>query len=464
LDKKQNEGAIAETNLSDSLNIVQVNSTDTGGGAARVAVSLHDAYRKIGHHSWLVVGHKLGSDKDTLPIRHDLAATWWQSPFWRAENEVAYSRFRSLRWLRYALLMASEPQRFSDWYQGREDFYFPGTSRLLDLPGAAIDILHLHNLHGRYFDLRRLPELSAAVPTLLSLHDAWLMSGHCAHSLNCERWREGCGHCPDLTLYPAILRDATAENWRRKREIYARSRYHIVAPCQWIADKAAASPLQAGMLDMRVIHHGVDLSCFKPGDRAEARHALGLSQKSQIVLMVANHIRRSPWKGFLAAHAAFEQLSAQNRQKPLLVLVVGDSPAEEHLGDVTIRYLPYVTDRSDLARYYQAADLFLNASTAETFNLTIIEALACGLPVVATAVGGTPEEINSWPGAGEKDANGILVPAGDSSAMALAIAQLLDDEPLRHTLGQNGARRAASEFDFNLQAAKYLDYYREIIT
>jgi glycosyltransferase involved in cell wall biosynthesis len=122
-----------------------------------------------------------------------------------------------------------------------------------------------------------------------------------------------------------------------------------------------------------------------------------------------------------------------------------------------------VKDRTTLANYYQAADLFLNASSAETFNLTIIEALACGLAVVATAVGGTPEQITSWPENNVDRANGMLVPAGDSTAIADAIARLLDDEPLRHALGEKGARRAMKEFDFNRQAAKYLEYYREII-
>jgi glycosyltransferase involved in cell wall biosynthesis len=179
--------------------------------------------------------------------------------------------------------------------------------------------------------------------------------------------------------------------------------------------------------------------------------------------MVANDIRRSQWKGFPVAYAAFEQLSAQKRRKPLLVLAIGDSLAEERRGDVTIRYLPYVNDRTTLANYYKAADLFLNASWAETFNLTILEASACGLAVVATAVGGTPEQIASWPENNVDRANGMLVPPGDPTAMADAIARLLDDELLRRALGENGARRAANEFDFNLQAAKYLEYYREII-
>jgi glycosyltransferase involved in cell wall biosynthesis len=445
------------------LNILQVNSTDIGGGAAGSARALHNAYREIGHHSWLVVGHKLGSDNDTLPIGHDLASSWWQRPLWQAENKVTRRRSRSLRALRYALLMASEPRRISDWYHGREDFYFPGTAHLLALPGHAIDILHLHNLHGRYFDLRRLPELSVEVPTVLSLHDTWLLSGHCAYSLGCERWREGCGHCPDLSLYPAIFRDATAENWQRKRDIYARSRYYVVAPSNWIARKVAASPLQAGLVDMRVIQYGIDLACFKPGDRTEARRALGLSEDQPIVLMVANDIRHNPWKGFSDAHAALEQLSARKRQKPLLVLVIGDSPAEEYLGDVTIRYLPYERDRAVLARYYQAADLFLNASIAELWGMVITEALACGIPVVATDVGGVSEQVISWPENSLDSANGVLVPGGDSTAMADAITRLLDDEPMRQVLGENGTRRTANAFDLNHQAAKYLAYYREII-
>jgi hypothetical protein len=56
---------------------------------------------------------------------------------------------------------------------------------------------------------------------MLTLHDAWLLSGHCAHSFDCQRWKTGCGECPDLDVYPASPRDATACNWRRKREILA---------------------------------------------------------------------------------------------------------------------------------------------------------------------------------------------------------------------------------------------------
>lgn len=447
----------------DSLNILQVNSVDVGGGSARVAAALHHAYRKRGHNAWLTVGHKLGGDSHTLPIGHDLAASRWRRPFWRAESIVAQRRFRAFRWLRYALLMAADPRRVADWYQGYEDFRYPGTARLLDSTGPAIDMLHFHNLHGRYFDLRQLPRLTAMAPSILSLHDAWLLSGHCAHSLDCERWRQGCGHCPDLSLYPAVLRDATAENWQRKQEIYERSRYHVISPCQWLADRVIDSPLAAGLLGIRVIPHGVDLSRFQPGNLSLARRQLALPQNEQIILMVANGMRRNPWKGFQVAHQAFSTLSGQGRQKPLLVLVIGDSAAEEKLGNVTIRYVPFLRDQASLARYYQAADLFLSASIAEVSPLSIMEALASGTPVVATAVGGVPEQITSWPLAAADSANGILVPSGDSAAMADAMTRLLDDELLRQALGRNALQRARAEFDFDVQVERYLAYYREII-
>ena len=51
------------------------------------------------------------------------------------------------------------------------------------------------------------------MPVALTLHDEWLLTGHCAYTLGCERWRIGCGRCPDLTIYPAIRRDSTAENF-----------------------------------------------------------------------------------------------------------------------------------------------------------------------------------------------------------------------------------------------------------
>ena len=104
-------------------------------------------------------------------------------------------------------------------------------------------VIHCHNLHSGYFDLRALPWLSRVAPVVLTLHDAWLLSGHCAHSFGCDRWKNGCGACPDLSIPPAIAKDGTAANWKRKRRIFERSQLYVVTPSQWMMDRAQQSIL-----------------------------------------------------------------------------------------------------------------------------------------------------------------------------------------------------------------------------
>ena len=87
---------------------------------------------------------------------------------------------------------------------------------------------------GGYFDFAALPSLSRMSPLVLTLHDAWLLADTARILLGCERWKTGCGDCPDLTIYPAATRDATDFNWQRKQRIFARSRLYIATPSRWL--------------------------------------------------------------------------------------------------------------------------------------------------------------------------------------------------------------------------------------
>jgi glycosyltransferase involved in cell wall biosynthesis len=200
------------------MRILQVSTADSRGGAEKVAWNLFKAYQARGLDSWLAVGEKHGQDPDVFVVPNEQARSGWSRFFLKwsqrsGEKEAGGLLTAGIRRVAGAL---AEPGRRLDYYRGIEDFRYPGTARLLDLPGKWPDILHAHNLHGYYFDLRLLPWLTRQVPVLLTLHDAWMLSGHCAHSFDCERWMAGCGSCPDLSIYPEIRRDATAFNWRRK--------------------------------------------------------------------------------------------------------------------------------------------------------------------------------------------------------------------------------------------------------
>jgi hypothetical protein len=198
------------------LRILLVSTSDIGGGAERSAWSLFKAYAAQGHTSWLAVGTKKSDDPDVVEVPNGSSTSRWTKMWdeigtWLGQK-VAGSR-GSYRLSSLARLL-SNPHRWIDIRRGYENFHFPGTWRLLDMVRSP-QIVHCFNLHGDYFDLRALTSISRKVPVVLDLRDAWLLSGHCAHSFDCHRWRIGCGNCPDLTLYPAVSRDGTVFNWQR---------------------------------------------------------------------------------------------------------------------------------------------------------------------------------------------------------------------------------------------------------
>jgi len=340
---------------------------------------------------------------------------------------------------------------------GHEDFDFPGSRRLLRDAPFTPDLVHLHNLHGNYFDLRILPWLSHMVPTVVTLHDAWLVSGHCSHGFDCERWRSGCGHCPDLSIYPAIRRDATAYNWRRKQSIYAESNLHVVAPAQWLMTKAMASMLAPAIVSSRVIPHGIDLSVFTAASRSQARLELGLPGDVTILMFSAAGIRDNIWKDYQTMRQAFEILGGRCGSKKLLFIAVGDEGPSEYFGQHELCFVPHSCDRQHLARYYQAADLYVHGAKAEAWGLSITEAMACGLPVVASDVGGIPDQI-------AESQSGFLVPVGNATLMADRIERLLADDGLRQCMGEWACQRARAEFGLSTMLGHYLEFYQSVLS
>ena len=212
------------------VNVLQVSTYDRGGGAEAIATRLLQACKERGFGATMAVGTRLTRDEAVRSIPREMPNHAWYR-FWAAAGarcERFAGKVKGARWLRLQFLRIAQPARWLARLRGLEDFHHPGTWRVLELFDERPDVVHCHNLHGfydwnlmraGYFDLRALPWLCRQVPVVLTLHDAWLLSGHWRTSFDCPRWRTGCGECPDLSIYPAIARDATARNWNRKRAI-----------------------------------------------------------------------------------------------------------------------------------------------------------------------------------------------------------------------------------------------------
>lgn len=413
-----------------SIRILQVSAADIGGGAERVASDLHRSYLARGLEARLVVGQRSSDTPNVYEIATPTAPT-----LGRARRRLA----RAL----------ADPHYLPDKLRGLEDFSFPASRRLLEIPPAHPDVLHLHNLHGAYFDLRALPTLTHAVPTVVTLHDTWLLAGHCAYAMGCERWRTGCGRCPDLGRPLALTRDSTAANWRRKRDLYRRSRLVVAGPSRWVLDAAASSMLAEATIEQVLVPNGVDTDIFAPGNRERARAEVGLPKDAFIMAFSSAGGAVSPFKDMATILRALPAIAEGFAGSDLRILAIGAADAS---GDERVITVPFSADPRSVARMLNAADVYVHMAHGENFPLAILEAQACGLPVVASAVGGIPETF--VPGV-----TGLLVPEGDHSALARAVLALAHDRARLQAMGVAGALHIRESHTLDRMAEAYLALY-----
>ena len=204
----------------------------------------------------------------------------------------------------------------------------------------------------------------------------------------------------------------------------------------------------------KVIFNGVDVDVFAPRPPlAGLRERLGFDQ-SDIVFAFAG--RLVGWKGLAIAVRALAEPPLIDQ--PVKLLLIGDGGARTDLQKLAeqlglrerIVFHPPVPHR-ELPGLYALADAGIFPSIGdEAFGITIAEAMACGLPVLASHIGGIPEVV------GNEGANGILVPAGDHVAWAAAMAELAADGEQRTRLGRAAAERIRRTFTWRQSAQRLL--------
>lgn len=441
----------------EDVTVVQVSSMDQGGGAERIASDLARSLSRRGFDSHLAVGRRFGEADDSLLIDNVGARSRWARALLSIAPEPKGPNTPLTRWRRaerVTLKALAEPARTLARLRGREDFDHPATLSLLDIAGRPADILHLHNLHGSYFDLGALPALTAAVPTVATAHDMWLATGHCAYAMECGRWRSGCGSCPHLDTVPAIPRDATEANLARKRWIYEHSSIHLVGPSRWVLDTLEDSALAPAIASSTLIPNGVDLTVFHPGDRAAAREALGIPRNARVLMFTVASVA-NPYKDFQSIRDALPRI-AERVGDDVLLLSLGRFPDGEDVGGL-VRSIPYLGSAAEVALHLQASDVVTHMAHAENHPLAILEAQACGVPVVASRVGGIPETM-------VEGVTGELVPESDTAALADRVSALLLDDERRERFARAAADHARDHFGLDRMVEDYIALYERILS
>lgn len=363
------------------MKVLQIGTLDNKGGAAKVAYRLKQSLNDRGVETKMLVGDKLTDDADVFRIRN-------------------------------------HGHRFVDRKLHLGGLVLPTRRRLRESPAfQSADVVHLHNLHGGYFNVLALPGLCREKPTLWTIHDPWAIQ---------ER-----GLTPE---YCYTFRNERLPTRLVKASAIRRSRLDLVAVSNWMKSKLAAV---FDDIDIAVIPNGIDLDVFRPYEKAEARRELGLIPTAKVALSVAVGFGAvNPDKG-----EAYIDLVQKEMGDSLQVLRLGEGDS-------------YVADETTLAKYYAAADLFLLPSLAESASLVAMEAMACGTPVVAFRVGGIPELVDHGESgylAGYKDGEDLI--RGVELALSLAAEHW----------GRRARERAEADFSQEKMVSAYIEKYEELL-
>lgn len=411
------------------MKIVHISTYDNSGGAARAAFRLHVGLKAAGHESRMLVGYKVETSSDIDSIMMD-------RPPWK-------------RMMRRAV-------RMLDTRVSLQYLFLPWAGEFLGHPAVqCANVINLHNAHGGYFPHRILPKLSRVAPVVWTLHDMWALTGHCAYSYDCERWKTGCRRCPYLSESPHLTIDTTVLHWRIKNWIYSRSNLTIVTPSCWLADLVRQSPL-LGSFKVHHIPYGLDTSVFKPIPRPVARQALALPVAARVVLFAAPSLakRRKGVAYLLKALWRLEQAGMDNT----LLLVVGAGSALPEGSDIRypVRHLGVIANDHLLALCYSAADVFILPTLADNLPNVILESMACGTPTVSFKVGGVLEPVRHME-------TGYLAVYKDAADLAKGIETLLNDSQLRAKMSRRCREIAEQEYSLNLYTKRYVQLYQEVI-
>lgn len=415
------------------MKVCHVSSSDRQGGAAIAAQRLCSALRSQGVDSSMFVRHLTQASPEWIKA-------------YRPDKGLVKTAARAFRG--WQIKLQNRAVRSRAAYEGFSDPRSRYNVQLIDnLPRH--DVIHLHWV-DEFVDLAAVCERMQA-PVVWTLHDMNLLTGGCHYDLGCGRYVKGCGLCPQLSSKRAD--DASARNWQRKRtwlSAIAGERIRLVAPSGWLANCAGRSPLTMD-LPVQVIPNGVPTEVFRPHDKAALREILGIGQGEVVLMCVANDlsVTRKGMSDFIAAVEAL-----QEKVDPLVLPLGRGFQTAGHFRQ--FRLHDRIEDPRLLSMLYSVADLLVLPSLQDNFPNVVLEAMACGVPVVAYAAGGTPEMITD----GE---TGALVTVGDVRALKEAIAALINDRGRRATMSHAARARAVTDFDIHRQAESCQKLYAQLL-
>jgi glycosyltransferase involved in cell wall biosynthesis len=420
------------------VKVTILSTFDTFGGASIAASRLHTALMQHGIDAKMLVQDKKGKEDNVFSIANN-----WFTQKW------ALARFAADRY-QFALYEKSKAVRFvfSQAQIGTDISHEPLVYQS--------DILHLHWINFGFLSLLSIQQLARLnKPFVWTLHDMWAFTGGCHYSGVCHNYQQACGNCTLFLKNPADT-DLSRKVWEQKAQLFPQMNLTVVTCSEWLARKARTSSL---LKNVRVlsIPNPINTQLFCPIPKHEAKQRLSLLPNKQYILFAAMKISDAR-KGFAYFEKAIQQIIEHNPawKNTVELLVFGQANAEdfEHL-PCGVRVLGRLTSLQVIAEAYSAASVFVIPSLEENLPNTIMEAMACGTPVVGFDTGGIPEMI-------EHRSTGYLANYQSESDLATGIEWVLNNTQYEE-LCKNARKKIEQEYAQEVIAARYEALYDSLL-
>ena len=417
------------------MKVLIVNTSEMTGGAAVASKRLMDALNNNGVKAMMLVRDK---ESDDISVS-ELPKSWLQQ--WH------------FLWERFVIYCAT---RFSKAHLFEIDIANSGTdiTKLKEFKDA--DVIHLSWVNQGMLSLKGIRKiLDSGKPVVWTMHDAWPATAICHYPRGCNFYKSSCHDC-QLLPGGGSEDDLSSRIWKAKARMFRNHHLNFVACSRWLEGEAKKSALLKGYT-ITSIPNTIDTRVFCPGDKKEAKTALGLPVHKRIILFVSQRVTdtRKGMQYFVEAISALVKKHPE-MSKTTGVAILGGH-AEDVAEEIALPTYPlgYVSEERKVVSAYNAADVYVLPSLEDNLPNTIMEAMACGVPSVGFKVGGIPEMI-------DHQKNGYVATFRDPDDLAEGIGWVLNDADYE-ALSESAVNKVAMKYSQNSVALKYIEVYNEAI-
>ena len=417
------------------MRILLINYTDVGGGAAIASIRLVQALNKHGVYARLGVKEKKSANPYVfeLPKKRTLK-TVKSKKYFDFFKEKITEKF-------YGVIIKT-----TNYIKHTTNFH---SSTNIDwINNSDYDIVNLHWINGVICnkDIAKIQK-----PIVWTMHDSWPCCGaeHHPNVMDDDiRWKEGYYRHNKPVTTKGI--DLCRKVWEQKKKYLGKKNIVFTAPSKWEYDILKSSDLFSHC-ECEVIPNIIDHSVFYKRDKISARKMFGIPLDKTVIGFGAAYDIDNP-KSMKGSYYLIETLENLKNPEDFFFVIFGPA-SDKFTSRITIPFFSsgYISNQSILATIYSLCDVVINPSLIESFGLTCLESICCGVPVVAFEVGGIKDIV-------VHKETGYLATPYKSDELAKGVEWCMENI---EQLSKKCVEKAKKDFDEEETVKKYIYIYRE---